>query len=120
LGMTLTQPFGVGGVAAATSAGQVANSLVLIWLDGKHHRLPRVVTVLPAIACHAIAAAGLGAALLVLNRAVPVPLYTSVRSLFQLGVYALVGLAVYAGLLVALRAEEWRELRAVLARRSAR
>ncbi len=120
LGMTLTQPFGVGGVAAATSAGQVANSLVLLWLDGKHRRLPRAGAVLPAIARHLVAAGGLGAMLFVLDRVAPVPLHTSVRSLLQLGGYALVGLGVYAGLLVALRAEEWRELRAVLARRRAR
>jgi len=120
LGMTLTGPFGVRGVAGATSAGQLANAATLLWLDGRHRRLPRAAEVLPAVLRHLIAAAGLAAVVFALDRFAPVPLHTSVRSVAQLGVYGLAGAAVYAGLLLALRAEEWRELRAVLARRRAR
>ena len=117
LGVTLTGPFGVRGVAAATSGGQLANAATLLWLDGRHRRLPRFSEVLPALARHVVAALGLGVAGFYLNRLAPVPLHTSVRSLAQLSCYALVCGSVYLGLLVALGAEEWREAREFLRRR---
>ena len=70
--------------------GQVANALTLLWLDGRHRRLPRLRDVLPAIARHLVAAAGLGVVGVPASTALfPVPLHTSVRSLAQLGAYAL-------------------------------
>jgi len=120
LGVTLTAPFGVRGVAAATSAGQVANAFTLLWLDGRHGRLPRIGDVLPAIVRHLGAAIAAGAVVFLLDHVRPVPLATSVRSLVLLGVYGGVGAAVYLAALVALRAPEWHELRAVIARRRRR
>jgi len=117
LGVTLTAPFGVRGVAAATSAGQVANALTLLWLDGRHGRLPRAADVMPAILRHAGAALAAGAAVVALERFRPVPLATSVRSLALLGVYGVIGAGVFLAVLVAVRAQEWRELRGVIARR---
>jgi len=119
LGVTLTRPFGVQGVAAATSGGQLANAATLLWLDGRHRRLPRFLDVLPAVARHVIAAIGLAAVGFYLNRIAPVPLRTSVRSLAQLSCYALLCGSVYLGLLVALGSEEWREAREFLRRRRA-
>jgi putative peptidoglycan lipid II flippase len=117
LGVTLTGPFGVQGVAAATSGGQLANAATLLWLDARHKRLPRFLEVLPAIARHVIAAIGLAAAAFCLNRIAPVPLHTSARSLAQLSSYALLCGSVYLGILVALGSEEWREAREFLRRR---
>jgi len=117
LGLFLTPPFGVRGVAGASVGGQAANALILLWLDGRHKRLPPARLVVPAIARHIVAAAGLGAAVFALERAFPVPLHTSVRSLATLGSLALVGGAVYALLLALLGAEEWREARRLLRRR---
>jgi putative peptidoglycan lipid II flippase len=117
LGIALTAPFGVRGVAAATSAGQVANALTLLWLDGRHGRLPRVGDVLPAIARHAGAALASGLVVVALEYFRPVPLATSVRSLALLGGYGVIGAAVYLGALVALRAQEWGELRRLVTRR---
>jgi len=119
LGVTLTGPFGVGGVAAATSGGQVANAAVLLWLDGKHRRLPSARDVLPAVARHAVAAGTLGVAVFFAQRAFPVPLATSVRSITQLVAVALLGGLVYLGALVALRAPELREAKDLLLRRRA-
>lgn len=120
LGLSLTAPYGVRGVAAATSAGQLANAATLLWLDGRHRRLPRSREVLPAVVRHFIAAVGLGAVVLALDHLAPVPLHTSVRSLAMLAAYGLAGGAVYLGLLVVLGAEEWREVRAFWKRRRAR
>lgn len=120
LGVALTAPYGVRGVAAATSAGQVANALTLLWLDGRHGRLPRVADVLPAVLRHLAAACLAGVAVFALDRAVPVPLSTSVRSLALLAAYGLLGAGLYGAALVALRAPEWRELRALLASRRRR
>ncbi len=120
LGMTLTAPFGVRGVAAATSAGQVANALTLLWLNGRLGRLPRAGDVLPAILRHLGAAVAAGAVVVMLEGLQPVPLTTSVRSLTMLAAYGLVGGAVYFAGLVVLRAPEWRELRAAIAGRRRR
>ncbi len=117
LGVALTGPFGVRGVAAATSGGQLANAATLLWLDGRHGRLPRFLEVLPAIARHLIAAAGLGLVAFYLDRLFPVPLRTSVRSLAQLSGDAVVCGAVYVAILVVLGSEEWREAREFLRRR---
>jgi putative peptidoglycan lipid II flippase len=117
LGLTLTGPFGVRGVAAASVGGQVVNALVLLWLDGRHKRLPPLRDVAPAVGRHLVAAAGLGAAVFLLDRAFPVPLHTSVRSLAMLGAWAVAGGAVYALLLVVLGAEEWREAKELVRRR---
>ena len=117
LGLALTGPFGVRGVAGASVGGQVANALVLLWLDGRHKRLPPLRDVLPAVARHIVAAAGLGATVFLLNRAIPVPLHTSVRSLAMLGAWALAGGAVYALLLVLFGAEEWRQAKQLIRRK---
>ena len=90
---------------------------MLLWLDGRHKRLPPARDVVPAIARHIVAAAGLGVAVFLLERAFPVPLHTSVRSLAMLGAWALAGGAVYALLLVLLGADEWREARRLIRRR---
>lgn len=118
LGVTLTGPLGVRGVAAAAVGGQVFNALVLLWLDGRHRRLPRLLAVLPAVARHVLAAAVLGAVAYGLNRLAPVPWHRSVASVTQLAGYAAVAGAAYLGTLVVLRADEWRELRAFMRRRT--
>ncbi len=118
LGVLLTRPYGVAGVAAATAGGQVANALTLLWLDGRHRRLPRVREVAPALARHLLAAAGIGVTLHLAQNVAPLHLATSLRSVALLLGYAAVGAAAYALLLIALRAPEWAELRAFLARRS--
>jgi putative peptidoglycan lipid II flippase len=117
LGTLLTGPFGVRGVAGASVGGQIANALVLLWLDGRHRRLPPPRDVMPAIARHVLASAALGAVVFVLNRTFPVPLHTSVRSLAVLGAWALAGGSVYALVLAAIGADEWREAREFLRRR---
>ena len=117
LGVALTGPLGVRGVAAAAVGGQVSNALVLLWLDSRHRRLPRLREVFPAVVRHCVAAACLGAAAFALNRLAPVPLHRSVSSVAQLGAYAVTAGAVYLGALVVLRADEWRELRAFLRQR---
>ncbi len=117
LGILLTAPFGVRGVAGATVGGQLANALVLLWLDGRKKRLPRFGQISAAVGRHVVAAVGLGAVVFYLDRFAPIPLHTSVRSLAQLGAYALVAAVVYVVLLVALGAEEWREAREFLRRR---
>jgi len=114
LGLALTGPFGVRGVAGASVGGQVANALVLLWLDGRHRRLPPLRDVLPAVARHIVAAAGLGATVFLLDRAFPVPLHTSVRSLAMLGAWALAGGAVYALLLILFGADEWRQAKLLI------
>jgi putative peptidoglycan lipid II flippase len=119
LGLVLTGPLGVRGVAGASVGGQVANSLVLLWLDGRHRRLPRLGEVLPAVARHLVAAGGLGLVAFYLNRLAPVPLHTSIRSLAQLGAHAVVAGAAYLVLLVLLGADEWREAREFFRRRRA-
>lgn len=117
LGFVLTPAMGVPGIAAAASGGQVVNTLTLLWLDGRHRRLPRLRDVLPATLRHLTAAVGLGVVAFGLNRLAPVPLHTSVRSLAQLGAYALAAGAVYLALLAALGAPEWHEARELLRRR---
>jgi len=120
LGSLWTPVYGVAGVAAAASAGQVVNATVLLLLNARARRLPAAADVLPAIARHLAAATAMGAAVHFLSRALPPATATSVLSLGTLAVLGATGLAVYAGALVALRAPEWGELRAELARRRAR
>ncbi len=120
LGMTLTGPLGVRGVAGASVGGQIANALVLLWFDGRHRRLPRARTVLPAVARHVVAAAGLGVTAFYIDRVAPIPLHTSVRSLAQLGAYAAVAGGIYVVLLVLLGAEEWRQVRELIRKRRSR
>ena len=117
LGLLLTAPLGVRGVAGASVGGQIANALVLLWLDGRHKRLPPLRDVLPAVTRHVVAAAGLGVAVFMLNRVFPVPLHTSVRSLAMLGAWAVTGAAVYALLLALLGAEEWGQAQHLIRRR---
>jgi putative peptidoglycan lipid II flippase len=119
LGLLLTAPFGVRGVAGASVGGQFANAAVLLWLDGRHRRLPRLRQVLPGVLRHIVAAAALGVVAFYLNRLAPVPLHTSVRSLARLGSYAVVAGSAYLVVLVALGADEWREAREFLRRRRA-
>jgi hypothetical protein len=56
-------------------------------------------------------------AVFLLNRAFPVLLHTSVRSLAMLGAWAVTGVAVYALLLVLLGAEEWDQAKQLIRRR---
>ncbi len=119
LGLALTGPFGVRGVAAATSGGQLANAATLLWLDGKHRRRPGVREVLPAIGRHVAAALAVGVLAFYLNRVAPVPLRTTVGALAQLSGYAAVCGAVYLALLAVLGSEEWREAREFVRRRRA-
>jgi putative peptidoglycan lipid II flippase len=120
LGSLWTPVYGVAGIAAAASAGQVANAVALLLLNGRARRLPAARDVLPAIARHLLAAAAMGATLLGLVRVLPPATTTSVVSLTTLAILGAAGLAVYAGLLVALRAPEWRELRSEWVRRRSR
>jgi putative peptidoglycan lipid II flippase len=113
-------PMGVRGVAGASVGGQLVNALALLWFDGRHKRLPRLGQVLPAVVRHLVAAAGLGATAFYLERLDAIPLHTSVRSLAQLGAYAVAAGSVYLLLLVVLGADEWREAREFLRRRRAR
>ncbi|HVN32465.1 MAG TPA: murein biosynthesis integral membrane protein MurJ [Thermoanaerobaculaceae bacterium] len=117
LGLILTGPFGVRGVAGASVGGQVVNALVLLWLDGRRRRLPHSRDVLPAVGRHVVAAAALGAVVSLLDRAFPIPLHTSVRSLAMLGAWALTGVAVYALVLALIGADEWREAKQFIRRR---
>jgi putative peptidoglycan lipid II flippase len=116
-GFILPGRMGVPGVAAAASCGQVANAATLLWLDGRHRRLPRARQIAPATARHLAASAGLGVVAYLLNRTAPVPLHTSVRSLAQLVAYAAAAGGTYLALLVALGADEWREAREFMRRR---
>ena len=119
LGLVLTGPFGVRGVAGATVGGQLVNATVMLWLDGRHRRLPRLRQVAAAVTRHLVAAAGLGVTAFYLHRLAPVPLHTSVRSLAQLASYAVLAGGVYVALLVALGSDEWREAREFLRRKKA-
>ena len=120
LGSLWTPVYGVAGIAAAASAGQVVNAGALLLLNGRARRLPAAGEVLPAIARHLLAAAAMGAAVYGLARVLPAATATSVAALAVLATLGTAGLAVYAGLLVALRAPEWGELRAEWARRRSR
>ncbi len=119
LGLVLTGPFGVRGVAGATVGGQFVNAAAMLWLDGRHHRLPRLQQVAAAVARHLVAAAGLGVTAFYLHHLAPIPLHTSIRSLGQLAGYAVLAGAVYVALLAALGSDEWREARGFLRRRKA-
>jgi putative peptidoglycan lipid II flippase len=121
LGAVLTPEFGVRGVAGASVGGQAVNAAILLWLDGRHRRLPRLRKVMPGVARHATAAIALGVSAFYLERLAPVPLHTSIRAVAQLGAYAVLSGGAYALVLIALGADEWRQARAFLrSRREAR
>ena len=120
LGTVWTPAYGVAGIAAAASAGQVINSSVLLLLNARARRLPAAAEVLPSVARHLLAAAAMGAAVWALARLLPPAATTSVRSLATLAALAGAGVAVYAGALIAVRAQEWGELRAAWSRRRSR
>jgi putative peptidoglycan lipid II flippase len=120
VGELATPRWGVPAVAAAASAGQLANAVVLVWLSERAHRLPRAARVLPSVARHLAAAALLGVAVYAAGRLYRPPMSTSIRSLATLGGYAVVAGSVYFVALVALGATEWREAREFLARRRKR
>ncbi|MFH1177550.1 MAG: murein biosynthesis integral membrane protein MurJ [Acidobacteriota bacterium] len=117
LGQTWTTAYGVAGVAAAASAGQMVNASVLLLLAGLARRLPRAREVLPGLARHALAAAGLGAALAISATHLPAMAATSARSLALLGALAAGAAGLYLGLLLLLRAPEWQEARQLLRRK---
>lgn len=117
LGLWWTPRFGIGGVAAAASAGQLANASVLLVINGLAHRLPHVRDVLPGVSRHVLASAAVGVGLWRLDAVLPPMVRTSVRSLGLLAMVMGVAALAYLGLLVAMRAPEWHELRQLLARR---
>jgi putative peptidoglycan lipid II flippase len=117
LGVLWTPRFGVAGIAAAASVGQVVNSGVLLIGNGLGHRLPRLGDVLPSILRHATAAAAVGVGLHALSGRVRFPLVTDLRSLALLGATVVGAGLVYLLLLVMLGSPEWRELRQFISSR---
>jgi putative peptidoglycan lipid II flippase len=118
-GSTLTAPFGAAGVAAAASLGQAVNAGLLLALNTRAGRLPPAASVLPSVARHAAAAALVLVAVRAAVWALPAPLVTGARSLAVLGLYAVVGGAVYLAALTALRATELSEAWSFVRRRKA-
>jgi putative peptidoglycan lipid II flippase len=116
-GTVLTPPFGVAGIAAAASLGQLANAVVLLWLNGRSGRLPRSAEVVPAMLRHLLAAAAAGVAVWAVAGRCGGLERTSVTGLATVGLLYGGGLLVYLGCTAALRSPEWRELRALLAAR---
>jgi putative peptidoglycan lipid II flippase len=114
LGFAFTPRFGVAGLAGATSAGQLANTLTLFWLNGRAGRLPRLLPLVPAVARHLLAAGALGATVSIAAQLIPIPLSTGVRSIATLGVITVLGGGAYALVLMLVRAPEWRELIALV------
>jgi len=120
LGTAWTPVYGVPGIAAAAAAGQAVNALTLLALNGRAGRLPAARAVLPAVARHLAAAVAMGSALYFIVAALPPLTSTSPRSVALLGALGAAALVVYTLALVALRATEWADLRAELARRRTR
>ncbi|MGE5236612.1 MAG: murein biosynthesis integral membrane protein MurJ [Acidobacteriota bacterium] len=118
LGVVWTPRFGVAGVAAAASAGQLLNSATLLVLNGRHGRLPHLRDVGPGLARQLIAAAVLGAGLLLVLPHLPSMGVTGVRSLALLAMLAAGAVVVYTAVLFALGAEELTEARALFRRRA--
>ncbi len=117
LGAVWTAQYGVAGVAGAAVAGQVANALTLLVLNGSQQRLPAAGEVLPALLRHLAATAMAGAAAWALARQAPPMLVTSLPSLAILGGIAAGAGAVYVGALALVRAPELAEAASFLRRR---
>lgn len=120
LGNAWTASYGIAGLAAAASTGQLLNFVVLAGLNGRAGRMPSVREVVPGVARHLVAALLMGAALYGLRPYLPLRLATGAASLAVLMGAAVAAGALYLLLLVALGAPEWRELRRVLAERRRR
>jgi hypothetical protein len=93
---------------------------VLLALNARAGRLPPAVSVLPAVARHAAAAALVLVAVRLVAWAIPAPPVTGLRSLAALGLYAAIGGAAYLAALAALRARELGEAWALVRRREIR
>jgi putative peptidoglycan lipid II flippase len=117
LGLVWTPRFGVAGVAAAASAGQLVNSTFLLALNGRHGRLPHARDVLPGLARQLVAATALAAGLLAAMPWLPPMQSTSVRSLAVLGLLAIAGGGVYLGALRLLGSPEIAQAKSLLLRR---
>jgi putative peptidoglycan lipid II flippase len=116
LGKPLLAAFGIAGVAAAASAGQAANCVVLGVGNGLAGRLPALRSVLLGVGRHLLAAGLAGLAVAVVGARLHVGVETSARGLGLLALLGVVAVGVYLAVLVALRAPEWRELRSLMRR----
>ncbi len=116
LGQPLLAASGIAGVAAAASAGQLANCAVLVVGNGLARRLPPLRSVLLGVGRHLLAAALAGLAVAALGARLEVGSETSAAGVVLLALLAGAAGAVYLLVLVALRAPEWRELRGVMRR----
>ncbi len=117
LGAVWTASYGVAGVAAAAVAGQVANALTLLVVNGVRRRLPRAAEVLPALVRHLVATAAAGTVAWALQRQAPPLLATSLASLAVVGGIAAVAGITYVGALALVRAPELAEAVALIRRR---
>jgi putative peptidoglycan lipid II flippase len=120
LGVVLTPRFGIAGIAAAASVGQMSNAATLVALNRRAGRLPAPRAVWPGLVRHGLAAAAMAGALLAIRGLLPPLLVTSVQSVALLAGVAAVAGAVYVGVLVLVGAEEWRELAGFLRARGRR
>jgi len=108
-GVLWTGPYGIAGVAGATVAGQLANAVTLLILNGVRGRLPAPRNVLPAVARHLLAAAAAATAAWGLAGLAPPLQVTSLRSLAVLAAVVGAAGAVYVLVLWILRSPELSE-----------
>ncbi len=116
-GVLWTGAHGIAGVAGATVAGQLANAMTLLILNGLGRRLPAAGEVIPASLRHLLATSVLVAVALSLMRLAPPLLVTSVRSLAILSAVVVVAGAVYLLALRLLHAPELAEAVQLVRRR---
>lgn len=116
-GVLWTGAHGIAGVAGATVAGQLANAVTLLILNGLGRRLPAAGEVIPASLRHLLATSALAAAAWGLMRLAPPLLATSVRSLAILSAVVVAAGAVYVLALRLLRAPELSEAVQLVRRR---
>jgi len=119
-GQATVGAYGIAGIAAAASLGQVANCGILLAGHGVGRRLPRLGAVLPAGARHLAGAALAGLVVAVAVRLLGDLPRTSASGLGALAALAVVAVGVYLGALVLLGAPEWQELRSLLRGRRVR
>lgn len=117
-GFWLTSGWGAPGVAAAITLSQYASALFLGWKLKNTGKAPGGEVVRSAWR-HALSALAMAVVLHVLATSVAFPRVTSLRGALLLGVFALLGVVVYAFGLWLTRARELRELVAFLRRRHA-
>lgn len=117
LGALWTAPYGVAGVAGAAAAGQLANAVTLLVLNGLRQRLPAAAEVVPSLLRHGAATVLSAAAAWWLVRQAPPILATSVQSLAMVGGIVAIAGVVYLSVLVLVRAPELAEARQLLRRR---